>query len=145
MMKRFIEKIKKIIDIIKILINSKSYIIYTLTKDNTLGKFIKHTDKIDESTYVAIVNDVKQSLLTDICNGDTNEYSERLEIYDPDLCQAYKELNYLEAKLEYIEADFLYYKDMNTVNNGMTADRAFKLYERVQMLKQRYLEIEKMI
>lgn len=145
MIKQFISKIKQIIETIKIILKSKSYIIYTLADNNILCKFVKHTDKINESTYVAIVNDIKQSLIDDICQGNNNEYSKRLEIYDPDLCQAFKEIEYLNAKLEYIEADHMYYKDMNTVNNGITADTAFKLYERVQQLKQRYLEIEKLL
>ena len=139
---KFINKLKNIWNTLKILLNSKSYIIYALSDNNILNKFEKDISNIDENTYVAIVDDVKTSLLNNICNGSTEIYSQKLDIYDPDLFNAYKELNYLDAKCQYIEADFMYYKDMNSTNNNITANTAYKLFERVQRLKNNYLQLE---
>lgn len=138
-MKRLLNKLKQIISILKIIIKSDSYFIYTINDDN-VNRFYKNTKNISDNTYTDIVNDVKQHLLDDKCNGSTQIYSSKLQLYDPDLYNAYKELDLTEAKLDYIEADFMYYKDMNTPYSG-DANHAYMLYQRVLDKKKRYQEL----
>lgn len=142
-MKHIINKLKDIISIIKKVLKSDSYFIYTVN-NNELQGYYKHTNKISDEHYSSIVNDVKQHLLDDKCNGLPQIYSTKLELYDPDLYTAYKQLDYTEAKLEYVEADFMYYKDMNTPYSG-DANHAYMLYQRVLDKKKKYQELEKQL
>lgn len=140
MLKKLINKLKNFIETIKILLSSDQYIIYVVNK-NVLNKFDKNTKDISNDNYIGIVNNIKESLLSDKCDNNTDVYMYKLHEYDPDLFRAYKEIDYLTAKLAYVEADYLYYQDMNRPNS-VTADAAYMLYTRVQDLKKQYLDLE---
>lgn len=123
---------KNIFKIIKLLFSSKQYVIYAVNKK---GENVKEqTSDITEDFQHYIYDDSRKSLIDSV--GEET-YGEKLESYEPDLFNAYKEADYQIAKSEYLEAELDYYK---MVNNPMSGDANVLMtaYRRVQQLKNIY-------
>lgn len=123
---------KNIFKLIKLLFSSKQYVIYTVNKKGEQVK--KQSTNIDEAFQHHIYDDARQSLIN---NVGQQKYGEKLESYEPDLFNAYKEADYQIAKSEYLQAELDYYK---LVNNPMSGDAntLFVNYQRLQQLKKQY-------
>ena len=81
-------KLKQILNIIKLLKSSKDFIIYSISSDNNINP-IYSSDNIDNDTQALIFNDIKENLINKLGN---EKYGEKLELYDKDLFDAYKDL-----------------------------------------------------
>ena len=123
---------KNIFKIIKLLFSSKQYVIYAVNKKGEQVK--KQSNNINEEFCHHIYDDARLSLINTV--GEQT-YGEKLETYEPDLFNAYKEADYQIAKTEYLQAELDYYK---LVNNPMSGDAniLFTSYQRLQQLKKQY-------
>ena len=127
-------KIKQILNIIKQLKTCKDFIIYMIPDNNTDIKHIYSSDNIDNDAQAIIFNDIKENLINKLGN---ETYGQKLEFYDKDLFDAYKEADYQMLKADYFETAYEYYKTINDPNSG-DANRTYMLYKRLLQLRDKY-------
>ena len=126
-------KLKQIFNIIKQLKNCKDFIIYYSNKDNDI-KNIYSSDNIDSDIQAYIFSDIKENLISKLGN---EKYGEKLELYDKDLFDAYKEADFQMVKADYFETAYNYYKIVNDPNSG-DANKIYMLYKRLLQLRDKY-------
>lgn len=121
----------QLFNILKNILKSKEYILYTKNKDNTINKF--NSNNIDIDFLNIANNDIKNDFISKV--GEQN-YGQELEKYDNDLFNAYKEADYQLARADYLEAELTYYKTVNDPMSG-DANKLYMLYNRVVKLKEK--------
>ena len=125
-------KIKQLLNIIKLLKNTKNYIISTISQDNNINHI--YSDNLTEDEQAQIFNNIKENLISKLGN---EKYGLKLEQYDNDLFNAYKELDYLTAKADYYQSLYEYNKTLNDPNSG-DANYLYILYKRVFLNQDQY-------
>lgn len=126
-------KLKQILNIIKLLKSSKDFIIYSISSDNNINP-IYSSDNIDNDTQALIFNDIKENLINKLGN---EKYGEKLELYDKDLFNAYKEADYQMLKADYFESAYEYYTQVNDPIGG-DANKLYLLYKRLLQTRDKY-------
>lgn len=134
---KFLNKLKSIIKLIKKIIKSDNYILYTINDNNITVETSNNLEYISNDNYKEILLNVKQQIINYKYNGNVNELLNNLEQFDEDLANAYKELEYLDAQNQYIEQEYLYFKDMNTPGVWIDGNMAYMRYNRIQELKKK--------
>lgn len=125
-------KLTQITNLYKFLKKSKSYIISTIDSNNNLNSI--YSDNLDNDEQAKIFNDIKENLISKLGN---EKYGLKLEQYDNDLFNAYKELEYLSVKSDYYESLYEYNKAVNDPNSG-DANRLYMLYKQVLINQDKY-------
>lgn len=125
-------KLTQITNLYKFLKKSKSYIISTIDSNNNLNSI--YSDNLDNDEQAKIFNDIKENLISKLGN---EKYGLKLEQYDNDLFNAYKELEYLSAKSDYYESLYEYNKAVNDPNSG-DANKLYMLYKQVLINQDKY-------
>ena len=126
-------KLKQIFNIIKQLKNCKDFIIYYSNKDDNIQS-IYSSDNIDSDIQAMIFSDIKENLISKLGN---EKYGEKLELYDKDLFDAYKEADFQMVKADYFETAYNYYKIVNDPNSG-DANTIYMLYKRLLQMRDKY-------
>ncbi len=126
-------KLKQIFNIIKQLKNCKDFIIYYSNKDDNIQS-IYSSDNIDSDVQAMIFSDIKENLISKLGN---EKYGEKLELYDKDLFDAYKEADFQMVKADYFETAYNYYKIVNDPNSG-DANTTYMLYKRLLQMRDKY-------
>ena len=126
-------KLKQIFNIIKQLKKCKDFIIYYSNKDDNIQS-IYSSDNIDSDVQAMIFSDIKENLISKLGN---EKYGEKLELYDKDLFDAYKEADFQMVKADYFETAYNYYKIVNDPNSG-DANTTYMLYKRLLQMRDKY-------
>ena len=134
---KILNKLKRIIKLIKKIIKSDNYILYTINDNNITVESSDNLQNISNDNYKEMLLNMKQYIITYKYNGNINELLNNLEQFDEDLANAYKELEYLDAQNQYIEQEYLYFKDMNTPGVWIDGNMAYMRYNRIQELKKK--------
>ena len=128
-------KLSQIFKIIKELRKSKDYILYIIPEDKKDNiENVYSSDSIDEDIQAFIFNDIKENLINKL---GKDEYANRLEKYDKDLFNAYKEADFHYARANYLESSHEYYKIINDPNGG-DANKTYMLYKKMLMDRDKY-------
>lgn len=134
---KILNKLKRIIKLIKKIIKSDNYILYTINDNNITVESSDNLQNISNDNYKEMLLNIKQQIITYKYNGNINELLNNLEQFDEDLANAYKQLEYLDAQNQYIEQEYLYFKDMNTPGVWIDGNMAYMRYSRIQELKKK--------
>lgn len=134
---KILNKLKRIIKLIKKIIKSDNYILYTINDNNITVETSDNLQNISNDNYKEMLLNIKQQIINHKYNGNINELLNNLEQFDEDLANAYKELEYLDAQNQYIEQEYLYFKDMNTPGVWIDGNMAYMRYNRIQELKKK--------
>lgn len=119
-------------DIKRILENSKKYIIIAeIDGDNF--EYISNDDEFD----VDFRNQCKEIIREDIFNKIGPEaYEARLDVFETDLFNAFKEIDYQTARADYAEAMLEYTRAINDINvSSMKSHNFQKLWNHVEERK----------
>lgn len=122
-------KIKQIFKLLKQIKKAKQYIL--ITQDNSNNIQSDESDNLDNEFLLNISTQLKNNVINNI---GINEYSQKLQQYDPELFNAYKEADYQMVCSDYYKAELDYYKVLNDPMSG-DANISFSLYKRLQEKK----------
>lgn len=80
-------------------------------------------DKSDKEFDPDFLNRCKDIIRDDVFEKlGQEEYANRLDTYEPDLANAFREMEYYAARASYYEAYLEYHKAINNVNSGTSHD-----------------------
>lgn len=117
--------IKEIYNIVKKLRKTKKYVIIT-------------DEEIITNTDVEEQPEIRNRLSEYVISNMTPElYGAKLEQYDPDLFNAYKESDYQITRADYLEAQLNYVNAINNPN-GEDGNKLFAMYKQLTQLKQKF-------
>lgn len=125
-------KIKQILNIIKLLKKTKKYIISSISEDNNINHI--YSDNLNNDEQAHIFNGIKENLISKLGNEN---YGLKLEQYDNDLFNTYKEIEYLTIKSDYYQSLYEYNKALNDPNSG-DGNYLFMLYKRMLLNQDKY-------
>lgn len=134
-----IEKIEDAEKIKNFLLKIKRYVL--LTEDYN-GEFEYLSS--DKEFDVDFRNTCKDIIREDIFNRIGQEaYSNRLDVFEPDLFQSFKELDYQTARADYFEAMYEYTRAINDINSAYTKSESLqRLWNRVEEADKFYKQME---
>ena len=117
----------------------KDFILYMVPENSADNDYsnLKHiysSDNIDEDIQASIFNDIRNNLIDKLGN---EKYGEKLELYDKDLFDAYKDLELYMLKSNYFETAYEYFNAVNNPNGG-DANNTYILYKRLLQFRDKY-------
>lgn len=136
------ERLEHIEEIIPVLKDSKNEIVMfsnesEVNSPNEIMMFI--TGDFLNVPFAAMSREViKNNIVRTI---GKQQYEQNLEQLDYDLAMAYKEADYQMARNEALDAEFMYYREVNNPN-GMKSQQLLNMWNRVVEMKERLKRFE---